>query len=61
MSVWGYIKDVFARPAVYRKFWVALAGAVLTVLSMAIDSPYFTAILPFLTAGGVISVSNKRS
>ena len=54
MSILGYIKDVFVQPAKYRKFWVALASFVLTVLTIAFKtSPYVQALA---TAVGPIGV-----
>lgn len=61
MSVFGYLKDIFVRPTVYRKFWVSFASFVLTVLSIGSQtSPYLQALATALGPIGVIILPNNK-
>lgn len=61
MSVLGYLKDIFKRPALYSKFWISFGTAVLSTLTVLIpDSPYLTIIIVFVGSFGVWGVPNKK-
>ena len=61
MSILDYARDVFENPDVYRKFWVAAAGFLLTLLSNYFpDALWLQPLIAAITAGGVISVPNKK-
>lgn len=61
MSIFDYLRDLFERPAVYRKFWVGLASAVLTMLTIHYsDNTALQALIPFLGSLGVYAAPNDR-
>lgn len=61
LSVLGYIKDVFARPKVYAKFWTSILTYSLAIASVAFtDSAILTAIFGIVGNGGVLAVKNER-
>lgn len=61
LSVLGYLKDVFARPKVYAKFWTSVLTTVLAILSLVtVDSPLLAGIVAVLGNSGVLAVKNER-
>jgi hypothetical protein len=61
MSVFGYLKDIFANPKKYAKFWVALAAAVVNVVMLSFpEQVWLTALVNFAGTFGVIAVPNKK-
>lgn len=61
MSVLDYAKDIFENPAKYSKFWVSLAGTALIILAQYFpDAQWLQPVISLATAGGVISVPNKK-
>lgn len=60
MSIAGYIKDIFKNPHRYTKFWVALGGFAVSLLSLYFpDQPWLPPTVAFLTALGVFQAKNK--
>ncbi len=61
MSVLGYTKDIFNNPAKYAKFWVAVGGFIVSLLTTYFPSAEWVApLIQALTAGGVFIVPNKK-
>lgn len=60
MSVSDYLKDIFNRPTKYTKFWISLATAVLTYLSVQFtDATWLQTLIPFAGTFGVFAGTNK--
>lgn len=61
MSVVDYIKDLLNHPEKYAKFWVALATAVLNLLTVYFpNQPWLPVVISFAGALGVVTVPNKK-
>lgn len=61
LSVLGYIKDIFKRPLVYKKFWTSALTFTLGVLSVVYtDSVILTAIIGLVGNTGVLALSNRK-
>jgi hypothetical protein len=57
-----YVKDVFEHPGRYRKFWVCVVGAGISILTILFgpDNPYLVVLVEFLTLMGVFAAPNDR-
>ncbi len=61
MSVLDYIKDVFARPGLYAKFWIAFTTAGLNAIALSFpDQPMLPILINFAGAFGVFVVPNNK-
>lgn len=61
MSIFDYVIDIFMRPKLYTKFWIALLSAVLTALSIQFsDNVWLQSFIPFLGSMGIIAAPNKK-
>ncbi len=62
MSILEYLDDIFNKPEKYRKFWVALATLLVSVLSTYVpDAQWLPLVIQALGALGVYAVPNVRS
>jgi hypothetical protein len=61
MSVAEYLKDIVVNPDKYAKFYIALATAVLNLLTVSYpNQPWLPVVINFAGAFGVFMVPNKK-
>lgn len=61
MTLLDYAKDMFKRPERYAKFWVAMGGFGVSLLTTYFaEATWLPAVLQFLTAVGVFTVPNRK-
>lgn len=61
MSIAAYLKDIFVNPQKYAKFWVAIGGFLVSLVTTYFaDATWLPAFLQFLTAIGVFTVPNTK-
>lgn len=61
MTLLDYLKDIFNHPAKYAKFWVAMGGFGVSLLTTYFsEAAWLPSVLQLLTALGVFTVPNKK-
>jgi hypothetical protein len=61
MTLLDYAKDIFSNPEKYAKFWVAVGGFVVSLITTYFaDAEWLPAFVSALSAIGVFSVPNKK-